>query len=115
MADPNSPAPARRNAFTRFLDGVEWLGNLLPHPVTLFAILAVGLFNSIMFPTIFTITLEGQGDRKPQISGILCTAIFGGAIIPPLYGGMADALGYKAAFLVPVICYAYILWFTKRR
>ena len=43
MADPQSPAPARRNAFLRFLDGVEWLGNLLPHPVTLFAILAVGI------------------------------------------------------------------------
>jgi aminobenzoyl-glutamate transport protein len=43
MADPNASAPARRNAFTRFLDGVEWLGNLLPHPVSLFAILAVGI------------------------------------------------------------------------
>lgn len=43
MADPQTPAPARRNAFTRFLDVVEWLGNLLPHPVTLFAVLAVGI------------------------------------------------------------------------
>lgn len=43
MVDPNTPAPAKRNAFSRFLDGVEWLGNLLPHPVSLFAILAVGI------------------------------------------------------------------------
>lgn len=82
---------------------------------SMFAVLAVGLFNSIMFPTIFSITLAGQEERKPQISGILCTAIFGGAIIPPLYGGMADTLGYKTAFLVPVICYIYIWWFAKRR
>ena len=54
--------------------------------VAMWSILAVGLFNSIMFPTIFTLTLDGLGDLKPQASGLLCMAIVGGAVIPPLYG-----------------------------
>jgi FHS family L-fucose permease-like MFS transporter len=81
--------------------------------VSMFAILFVGLFNSIMFPTVFTLTLEGQGDRKPQISGVLCTAIFGGALIPPFYGALADSFGYKLAFLLPIACYGYVWWFAK--
>lgn len=83
--------------------------------VSMFAILSVGLFNSIMFPTIFTLTLEGQGDLKPRISGILCTAIFGGAIISPAFGGMADAVGFKLAFVLPIVCYAYIGWFARSK
>ncbi len=77
----------------------------------MWSILAVGLFNSIMFPTIFTLTIEGQGDLKPQASGLLCTAIVGGAIIPPLYGLLADNIGFKTAFLLVIACYAYILFF----
>jgi FHS family L-fucose permease-like MFS transporter len=79
--------------------------------VAMWSILAVGLFNSIMFPTIFTLTIEGQGDLKPQASGLLCTAIVGGAIIPPLYGLLADNIGFKTAFLLVIACYAYILFF----
>jgi len=73
------------------------------------SILAVGLFNSIMFPTIFTIAIEGLGDLKPQGSGILCTAIVGGAFIPPLYGYFTDLAGFKIAFVLLLICYGYIL------
>jgi len=83
--------------------------------VAMFTILSVGLFNSIMFPTIFTLTLEGQGDLKPRISGVLCTAIFGGAIISPTFGGLADAVGFKLAFLLPIVCYGYVWWFAQRR
>jgi len=83
--------------------------------LSMLAILMAGLFNSIMFPTIFTLTLEGQGDRKPQISGVLCTAIFGGAIIPPIYGALADTIGYKLAFILPILCYAYVWWFARRK
>jgi FHS family L-fucose permease-like MFS transporter len=79
--------------------------------VAMWTILAVGLFNSIMFPTIFTLTIEGQGDLKPQASGLLCTAIVGGAIIPPLYGLLSDNIGFKVAFFLVVACYAYILFF----
>jgi FHS family L-fucose permease-like MFS transporter len=75
------------------------------------SILAVGLFNSIMFPTIFTIAIADLGDLKPQGSGILCTAIAGGAIIPPLYGYFTDLAGFKTAFLLLIVCYGYILFY----
>jgi FHS family L-fucose permease-like MFS transporter len=83
--------------------------------VSMFAILSVGLFNSIIFPTIFSLTLEGQGDLKPRISGVLCTAIFGGALISPLFGALADGLGFKLAFLLPITCYGYVWWFARRK
>lgn len=72
------------------------------------AIIAVGLFNSIMFPTIFTLGLEGLGEETPRGSGILCMAIVGGAIIPPLSGLVADHFGVATALLVPVLCYGWI-------
>lgn len=75
------------------------------------SILAVGLFNSIMFPTIFTVAIEDLGDLKPQGSGILCTAIIGGAIIPPLYGYFTDLAGFKMAFMLLLLCYGYILFY----
>ena len=79
--------------------------------VAMVSILAVGLFNSIMFPTIFTIAIEDLGDLKPQGSGILCTAIVGGAFIPPLYGLFTDIAGFKTAFTLLIICYGYILFY----
>ena len=75
------------------------------------SLLAIGLFNSIMFPTIFTLAIEHLGEHTAQGSGILCTAIVGGAIIPPLYGAMADSSGLQTAFLIPVVCYAYISYY----
>jgi FHS family L-fucose permease-like MFS transporter len=79
--------------------------------VSMWSILAVGLFNSIMFPTIFTIAIEDLGELKPQGSGILCTAIAGGAFIPPLYGFLTDNIGFKMAFILVIVCYAYILFY----
>lgn len=81
--------------------------------ITMFALLAVGLFNSIMFPTIFTLSIEGLGEQKPQGSGLLCTAIVGGAVIPPLFGILIDNIGFKLAFFLPLICYAYIAVFGR--
>ena len=81
---------------------------------SMISILAVGLFNSIMFPTIFTIAIEDLGDLKPQGSGILCTAIAGGAFIPPLYGYFTDMAGFKTAFILLLICYGYILMFGMK-
>lgn len=83
--------------------------------VAMWSILAVGLFNSIMFPTIFTLTLKGLGDLKPQASGLLCMAIVGGAILPPLYGLLTDHVGFKPALLLLVVCYGYILYFAYQR
>ena len=74
-------------------------------------LLAVGLFNSIMFPTIFTLASEGLGRRTAEGSGIICMAIVGGAIVPLLTGRAADLLGLKAALAVPALCYAVILAF----
>ena len=82
--------------------------------VAMWSILLVGLFNSIMFPTIFTLSLSGLGSYKPQASGILCTAIVGGAIIPPLYGFFTDKFDFKPALFIMVLCYFYIFFFAKK-
>jgi FHS family L-fucose permease-like MFS transporter len=82
--------------------------------VSMWSILAVGLFNSIMFPTIFTLAIDGIGELKPKGSGLLCTAIVGGAIIPPLYGFMTDQIGFKMALFFIIACYSYILYFGYR-
>ncbi|WP_431132489.1 sugar MFS transporter [Psychroserpens mesophilus] len=79
--------------------------------ISMWSILAVGLFNSIMFPTIFTLAIDGIGDLKPKGSGLLCMAIVGGAIIPLICGSLIDANGFKFAFLFITICYGYILWY----
>jgi FHS family L-fucose permease-like MFS transporter len=82
--------------------------------VSMWSILAVGLFNSIMFPTIFTLSIDGIGELKPKGSGLLCTAIVGGALIPPAYGFLTDEIGFKAALFFIILCYGYILWFGYR-
>ncbi len=79
--------------------------------VAVWSVLAIGLFNSVMFPTIFTLAIDGLGDNTAQGSGILCTAIVGGAIIPPLYGALADGASLQLAFLLPMACYAYIIFY----
>jgi FHS family L-fucose permease-like MFS transporter len=77
----------------------------------MWAIIFVGLFNSIMFPTIFALTIDGLGDLKPQASGLLCMAIVGGAVIPPAYGFLTDKIGFKLALFLLIACYGYILFF----
>lgn len=79
--------------------------------LSMWSILAVGLFNSIMFPTIFTLSLDGLGALKPKASGLLCTAIVGGAIIPPLFGKLTDEFGFKTALILVMACYCYIVYF----
>ena len=75
------------------------------------SLLAIGLFNSIMFPTIFSLACEGLGPRAAEASGIICVYIVGGAIVPVITGGAADIIGLKAALIVPAICYAVICGF----
>ncbi|UJH90676.1 sugar MFS transporter [Antarcticibacterium sp. 1MA-6-2] len=77
----------------------------------MWSIIAVGLFNSIMFPTIFSIALDGLGDDKPQGSGILCTMIVGGALIPPAFGFLTDSFNFHTALILVMGCYAYILYY----
>ncbi|WP_425482379.1 sugar MFS transporter [Alteromonas profundi] len=79
--------------------------------VALWSMLGVGLFNSIMFPTIFSLALHKLGKHTPQGSGILCLAIVGGAIIPLLQGVLADNVGVTLSFLLPAACYVYIAYY----
>ncbi|QYK14543.1 sugar MFS transporter [Shewanella rhizosphaerae] len=79
--------------------------------LAMWAILAVGLFNSIMFPTIFSLALKNLGPVTAQGSGILCLAIVGGAVVPLAQGAIADVAGLSISFLLPVLCYAYILFY----
>jgi FHS family L-fucose permease-like MFS transporter len=79
--------------------------------IAMWAILAVGLCNSIMFPTIFSMALHGLGKYTGQGSGILCMAIVGGALVPFAQGLLADTIGLKISFVVPALCYAFIVFF----
>lgn len=79
--------------------------------VTMWSLLAVGFFNSIMFPTIFSLATNGLGRFTGQASGIICTAIVGGAVVPMIQGFTADHFGLLISFVVPVVCYLYILFF----
>lgn len=81
------------------------------------ALIAVGLMNSIMFPTIFSLALEGLGEKTPQGSGLLCMAIVGGALVPLLGGLIADRASLAAALILPAACYAVIAgfgWYARR-
>lgn len=71
-----------------------------------YAALSIGLFNSIMFPVIFTLTLERTTASEAATSGLLCMAIFGGAVLPLIVGHVADTAGLRAAYVVPLIAYA---------
>ncbi|MFN9582950.1 MAG: sugar MFS transporter [Bacteroidota bacterium] len=77
----------------------------------MWSLLAVGLFNSLMFATIFTLAVEGLGAQTDEGSGILCTAIVGGALIPFLYGITGDIFSLKTAYLLPAVCYIYIIYY----
>jgi FHS family L-fucose permease-like MFS transporter len=79
--------------------------------LAMWSILAVGLFNSIMFPTIFSLAVTGLGKYTSQGSGVLCLAIVGGAIIPLLQGVLADNVGLQLSFILPVLCYGYICFY----
>ena len=85
---------------------------LLGGHTALWTILAVGFFNSIMFPTIFSLGVAELGPLTGSGSGLLNMAIVGGAILPVIQGVIADNVGLHHAFLLPVICYLYILYYA---
>ena len=81
------------------------------------ALLAVGLFNAIMFPTIVSLASEKLGARSAEGSGLICVAIVGGAVTPPLTGWVADRTSLAAALAVPAVCHAGIAcygWYARR-
>jgi FHS family L-fucose permease-like MFS transporter len=79
--------------------------------LAMWSILFVGLFNSIMFPTIFTLGIANLGPLTGKGSGVLMSAAVGGAIIPVLQGAFADQMGVHPSFIVPAICYAYVAFY----
>jgi len=85
--------------------------------VSAWSLLAIGLVNSIMFPTIFTLASEGLGERAAEGSGVICMAIVGGAIVPLITGFAADMSSLRMSLAVPAICYLLILafgWYARR-
>jgi len=79
--------------------------------LAMWSLLLVGLCNSIMFPTIFSLAIHGLKQYTSQGSGILCLAIVGGAILPVLQGMLADKIGVQLAFVLPLLCYIYIAFY----
>ncbi|QNA99169.1 sugar MFS transporter [Massilia sp. Se16.2.3] len=105
-------SPGKTLAFNAFaVIALVLLATLGQGHLAMWALIAVGLFNSIMFPTIFSMALHGLGRHTGQGSGILCMAIVGGAIVPFIQGGLADRIGLQPSFLVPAACYLFILFY----
>lgn len=82
--------------------------------IAMWSVLAIGLCNSIMFPTIFTLGIEKLGPLTEKASSLLVMAIVGGAVVPLLQGVLADRIGVQSAFMLPLVCYAYIVWYGLR-
>jgi FHS family L-fucose permease-like MFS transporter len=107
MASPGKIlAAAAAGAIALVLVAVNSVG-----AVSGWALLSIGLMNSIMFPTIFSLANEGLGRRAAEGSGLICVAIVGGAIIPPLTGHLADISSLRLALYLPALCYAVIALF----
>lgn len=82
--------------------------------LAMWSLLLVGLCNSIMFPTIFSLALQGLERSRGQGSGILCLAIVGGALVPLVQGFIADNVSLQFSFIVPLVCYVYIAFYGMR-
>lgn len=95
---------------------VSFFGGLGGAAVAQYGLVAIGFFNSIMFPTIFSLATIGLGRFTADASGVICTAIVGGALIPLLQGSIVTGLGdnYLISYLVPALCYAYIAYFAAQ-
>ena len=109
-------APNRYLAFNAtaavVLLGVAMLAGKASADIAMWALLAIGFFNSIMFPTIFSLATKGLGRFTSSASGVLCTAIVGGAVVPVVQGWAADTYGLMISFVVSAICYVYIVFFA---
>ena len=79
--------------------------------VAMYSVVAIGLFNSIMFPTIFALSIERLGALTNKASSLLIMAIVGGAVVPYLQGVLVDGIGVQASFLLPLVCYGYIVFY----
>ena len=82
--------------------------------VAVYSILLVGFFNSIMFPTIFTLAVKGLGSMTSKGSALVCQRSVGRALIPELQGRVADSIGLQKSFIIPMLCYVYIAWYAMK-
>ncbi|MBZ7933517.1 sugar MFS transporter [Campylobacter sp. RM13744] len=87
---------------------------LIGGKIAMIALLVIGLFNSIMFPTIFSLATKKLGKFTSRASGLISMAIVGGALIPPVQGLVADYFNLLISYIVPLLCYFYILFFAFR-
>lgn len=105
-------APSRALAFNSFMVISLLLITMFTQGnIAMYAVLAIGLFNSIMFPTIFSVAIERLGSLTSKGSGWLCLAIVGGALVPLLQGYIADVVNIQLSFFVPLLCYVFIAWY----
>ncbi len=101
--------------FVALVAGILVIASMLSYGfLAIWTILLVGLFNSVMFPSIFTLGIAGLGPLTGKGSGLLVMAIVGGAIIPVVQGSIADRIGIHHAFILPVLCYLYIAYYGFR-
>ena len=106
--------PRKLLALFAAIAGLLVLASMLSyHGLAMYSIVAVGLFNSIMFPTIFALGIERLGPLTDKASSLLVMAIVGGAVIPYIQGALADHLGIHHAFVLPLLCYAYIIFYGR--
>jgi FHS family L-fucose permease-like MFS transporter len=82
--------------------------------IAMWSVISVGFFNSIMFPSIYTLGIAKLGPLTGDGSGLMIMAIVGGAILPVVQGAIADRVGIHHAFILPVICYLYIVYYAFR-
>jgi FHS family L-fucose permease-like MFS transporter len=102
-------------AFVSSIASLLIVTGILTHgQVAMWAIVACGLFNSVMWPCIFPMSVEGLGRFTSHGSGILIMMVVGGAIIPEIQGLLADKFGYQPSFAIVLLCYLYILFFALR-
>jgi MFS transporter, FHS family, L-fucose permease len=105
------PAPAVLAAFSLIVVSLLGISMISSGKPAMWSILFVGCFNSIMFPTIFTLGIANLGPLTSKGSGILMSAAVGGAIVPVLQGALADRIGVQHAFLLSAICYVYVAFY----
>ncbi|HEX7339575.1 MAG TPA: sugar MFS transporter [Rhodanobacteraceae bacterium] len=98
--------------FNACVAGLLVLATMLTHgPVAVATVVAIGLFNSVMFPNIFALGIEDFGPLTGKVSSLLVMAIVGGAVIPLLQGVLADHIGIHHAYILPLCCYLYIIFY----
>ena len=81
--------------------------------VSVYALSFVGLFTSVMYPILFTLSIKDLGIYTKTGSSLIIMSIVGGAVVPPVMGLLSDSFGIKPAFVIPVICYAYLIYYAK--